>query len=252
MFRVIALYIRQRFNLPLFLLLALFLMLYANGIAWTFINAVACFFYTLALLFWFRLFDDLASSEVDAGKPGRIYTEERAFRQLRILLAPLAIVLLGLTFLWNIRAGIILASYLAIQTAAYGFLFGRGKWRHILPLLKYPVIALLLSILTGSEGAISAGHLLACLSLLPIFILFESLDDPSYRLRGPVVALLLVAAHLLLAPTMHQGWYPVAVAGMVLMTPIVYAHDRMAALRIPYLLMLYFLLLRVTTIIHVI
>lgn len=243
----ILLYIRQRYSSPLFPLLAAFLMLYARGTAWSPAEgAVACLL-TLALLFWFRLYDDLASHRIDAGKPGRVYTEPGACRELRRLVVPLGAVLIACVLLIDPVTGALLAAWMLAQSPAYRFLFGRGVWRPLLPLLKYPVIALLLALGPGrageyGDGAIAPDDALACLALLPAFVLFESLDDPSYRLGRWAPALLLLAAHLLLLPAMGPQLLPLAACGLAFAAALVYAHRRIPGAR--YGVLLYFLLLR--------
>ncbi len=246
MLQTIALYIRQRFSL--FPFLAAFLMLYVNGLRWGIGEAVGCFLYTMVLLFWFRLFDDIASREADAGKPDRIYLQEGPFQQLRRLLIPLAIALMAATFLYHAYAGILLGIWFVLQTLGYRFLCDRDGWRHILPLLKYPVIALLLWFPSGSSAAGSIGEMLVCVSLLPTFVLFESLDDPSYHLRRPVAVVLLVLLHLLLLPTIGPQCYLSVSVGMGLVLLLGYLHGRITIAGGPYLFLLYVLLLRVLSI----
>lgn len=242
----ILLYIRQRYSSPLFPLLAAFLMLYARGFAWSAGDAAMGLFYTLLLLFWFRLYDDLASRAADAGKPGRAYTEPGSYDRLRRVLLPLGLALAACTFLADTGAGIILAAWLLLQGPAYRLLYHRRGWGHLLPLLKYPVLALLLAIFGADSASLAARELPAYLALLPAFILFESLDDPSYHQGKGARGLLLLAAHLLLVPAMSPGFRPVAFAGMALAAIPVYQHGRIPGAR--YIVMLYFLLLRLATI----
>jgi hypothetical protein len=244
MFRTLRTYLHQRFG-PAHLALGAFLVLFANGTRWTIGGGVFAYLYMLALLFWFRLFDDLASSEVDRDKPDRVYTEPHAHRILRRLLVVSGVVLAVATTAYDPRSGTILVVAMVVSVALYRALFARGRWRFVLPLLKYPALAL---VLVSLVGEISLERALACAALLPVFVLFESIDDPALALSRPVAIALVIGAHLLLAPSTAAPIAPVAVGGVAL---VALSGSFVMLRRAPYLLMLYFLLLRLTTLIDV-
>jgi len=237
---VIVTYVRQRFGLAQ-VSVALFLLLFANGARWTWQSAHWAPLYAMALVLWFRLFDDLASRDIDSGKD-RIHTRPEAQSALRATLGVLGALLLALTALRDARAGLLLGALMLVCVAAYRHLFDRGRWRTVLPLTKYPVLALLLML---PVEPIAVERVLACLALLPMFLLFESLDDDEFRVPGIVAALLLVAAHGLLAPAL--GWVIPCVGAAIALTVGTLGH-RWEIPALPYAMMLYFLTLRLVAI----
>ncbi|MBC8145411.1 MAG: hypothetical protein H7X80_07485 [bacterium] len=198
MFSTITTYIRQRFNPALYTMLAAFLMLYANGVEWTLRGAVVSFAFALATLFWFRMFDDVASGAVDQGKPDRIYTEADARRRLSMLLVPFAVILLVATAVVDTQAAAILGAYIIVQIIAYRMLFEREVWRRVLPLLKYPVLATTLYMLVHDAGMLTLSSALSFAALLPIFIAFEIVDDESFVVKWWLLPFVLVVAHALM------------------------------------------------------
>ncbi len=245
MLQSLLLYTKQRFSPVKFPLLALFLLLHAVGQTAMHLQHIYLFVLLLAILYLFRLFDDLASREVDAAKTNRIYTLDAPYRQLLRFCLGYALVLLLLLGMYHLQAGLLLLGFLLLNAAAYYVLFHKGQWRFVLPLLKYPFLCFLMLYMASAPATIASAQALSCLSLLPVFLLFESLSDPEFRLSLFQVVLLFVAAHLLLWFA-YPAWgiYLPVVALAVLF--LLWRHlKRTAAIPYaPYLLLLYFLMVR--------
>ena len=245
MLQSLLLYTKQRFSPVKFPLLALFLLLFAVGQAAMHLQHLFLFVLLLALLYLFRLFDDLASREVDAGKANRIYVQEAPHRQLHQFCLLYALVLLLALALVNLQAGLLLLGFLLLNAAAYYVLFQKGQWRFVLPLLKYPFLCFLILFMFSAPATTASAQALGCLSLLPVFLLFEHLSDPDFRLTTLQAAALFAGAHVLLwlAYPPAAFYLPVmAVAVLVLL----WRHlKRTAAIPYaPYLLLAYFLIMR--------
>ena len=176
-------YLRERFPLwiylPLsgFLALGLMSSLPEHGGGWFFAQTVLLL---LVLLLPLRLLDDLSSIEEDRTRaPERWLCRTEELRFFWILLYGLFLLALCLLLLW----------FGPWNAAGYGALFGalhlwyqvasriRSRSAHGLPpLIKYPVLILLVSSGPGPTGRMWASMVL----VFAAFVIYEILHDPRY------------------------------------------------------------------------
>lgn len=177
--KVLLLYLKQRFKPTIFAGLTLFLILFAVPHPFSKINAIVFVLPVFVFLGILRLYDDLMSYQVDASKPHRIYTHKESRNLLALILAGFTLFcLIVLFFLHPIVAGIA-AVFLMLNDILYRLLFDKGYSRYFLPLIKYPVIVLLLYYLNSIEFSWLIG-LCLMISVFFAFICFEVLDDVSF------------------------------------------------------------------------
>lgn len=140
-------------------------------------------FHVLSLPFVFlflivmRLFDDIASAEVDKAKENRIYTTVCVKNELKRVLIALHLILLGVLSIFDIQRALLLLLFFALNQLLYSFLFKRAKCRYFLPLFKYPFVVFLLNFELSYQ----------LVAVYFAFVIFEMLDDktfPGYLLEG--------------------------------------------------------------------
>ena len=137
-------YIRQRFNISLWFLVAL--MLIAISLKDFTISLVHVYSIPFVLFFLFimRLFDDLASAKIDSDKARRDYTNEVIKKELQIILIISQIVLILFLAFFDTERARNLFIFLVVNSILYYLLFNVSKFRYFLPLLKYPFIIYIL------------------------------------------------------------------------------------------------------------
>jgi len=139
-------YIKQRLNISLWSLLAV--MLIALSLKDFSISLVQ--FYSLPFVIFFlfimRLFDDLASAEIDKGKENRSYTTITTKKELQKYLVTAQLILLSTLAIFDIKRAMYLLAFFILNHFLYYVLFDISKFRYFLPLLKYPFIIFLLSL----------------------------------------------------------------------------------------------------------
>lgn len=240
-------YAEQRFDAPRFLPLVAYLLLYARPYVpnldgnTTFLSIML----VGTLLFCFRLFDDLASWKVDAGKPDRIYTDRNSHAILRNFLIVFSAILIGIIWIFNADAAVALLTFSVFNLIAYSLLFKTWTWRFILPLLKYPFLCFLLYVFFKNE-AISTHEILISASLFPAFLLFEIFDDENFSFKNQVIFSIFLAGNLLLlfaSPASVFGWIFAGI-GVIIFTLILKDTTRFKTL-LPYTILIYFLIVRV-------
>ncbi|MBA3899219.1 MAG: hypothetical protein H0X62_03265 [Bacteroidetes bacterium] len=195
MFKAVSTYTLQRFKPLTFLSLAVFLLLFAHP---GFPKAAdwAILFWLLPLLFVFRLFDDLANKEIDAEKPNRLYTKADEAKKLNTALhIAFALVAIPLLFI-DINISLILTAFYLVNLMVYRLFFKTGNFRFVLPLLKYPLIVFLISLVLGQTAG--PGQFLKAISLIPAFILFEHYDEPEFNIAFFYQAMALILLNLLI------------------------------------------------------
>lgn len=186
-FRVAAQYVSERYPVRVYLPLSFFLtagLFHVDPIsrkASVFVEVLLLF---LALLFPFRLLDDLYSIEEDRLKsPERLLCRLKDLRPFRILLYATAMAdVLLLLFLFEYS---IAEKYIALFWAFHLWyaLSRRIRLRSIqvvFPLLKYPLLVWVLS-----RGAEIERLWVSQLFIFAAFLIHEFLHDPSYQRRLP-------------------------------------------------------------------
>lgn len=137
-------YIKQRINLSVFILLTLFLILISKTQFSLGIDDGLHFILVFAFLFITRLYDDLQSAEEDIIKSDRNYTEEITKQVLikwNILLALLFIILFS--FIDRFQS-IFVILFFVLNHLAYILFRHKNQIKVFLPLLKYSFICLYL------------------------------------------------------------------------------------------------------------
>lgn len=197
-------YLCTRFPVVQFVPLAVFIA--AAGLApappgplseWVMAAALA-----LILVLQFRLWDDIADRERDCeSHPERVICQTRNIKPFLVAALSLT-VLSGLLLAWYHGQNTRSAAYLLLCVTLFAWYRLRptptasGLLNSMLVLLKYPVIAWLIS----TPGAVSDAPLLcSCLfSVYLIFIIFEILDDHRLRQLPGATSSLLACFGLLL------------------------------------------------------
>lgn len=184
-FSLFALYAGERFSLRVYLPLSLFLASAVTAIEpegktwWSFVGVALLF---LLLLFPLRMLDDLSSIEEDRPKhPERLLcrTEDlRSFRNGLHILVPAVSCLLALfSGLWKGIGYALLFCALRLWYVLAPGVPSRLA-RGLLPLVKYPILILLVS-----SGPLRMERTWIPLALvLAAFLLYEVLHDPGYEM----------------------------------------------------------------------
>jgi hypothetical protein len=164
------LYIKQRFNLGIFSLLTLFLLLFSKNQLDFGFEDVFPLFLIFFFLFLMRLYDDIQNSISDSNKKNRIYTDSKVRKNLMIAFALLLVPFLYFVYQYKIELVIYVIAFFIINQSLYFFLFPIGNFKSYLPLLKYPLVCI----------AFSGGYNWACIALFPAMITFETLEDATF------------------------------------------------------------------------
>lgn len=143
MFQSVFTYFYQRVPMVLFLVLATWFGIFMlPWIPWNvLIFSVGIVF---MVLFQLRLFDDLMQYQNDLNKPNRDYTIPEIRKTLWKFWFVNSAVLIFLISWLNPRIGWVYFLLLFINWLAYKMLLNKWLWKSVLPLLKYPVIYLVL------------------------------------------------------------------------------------------------------------
>ena len=156
----------------------------------------------LILVMQFRLWDDIADRERDRiSHPGRVMCQARDIKPFLVVALSLS-VLSGLLLAWYHGQNIRSATYLLLCATLFAWYILRpaptapGLLNSMLVLLKYPVIAWLISTPAADPDA---PLLFSCLfTVYLIFIIFEILDDHILRQLPGSISSLLASFGLLL------------------------------------------------------
>lgn len=163
-------YIRQRFNISLWCLVAI--MLIALSLKEFSISLVHVYSipFVLFFLFTMRLFDDLASAKIDSEEANRDYTNDVTKKELQTILIISQIVLISILAFFDMERAVNLFFFLVFNTILYYLLFNVSKFRHFLPLLKYPFVIYILNL----EPSFNL------IAVYVAFVIFEMLEDPLF------------------------------------------------------------------------
>lgn len=176
-------YIKQRVSIGLWSLVALILIaLSLKDFSITSFELYS-FPFVLFFLLTLRLFDDLASAEIDKGKENRAYTNEATKSELQNYLFVAQLILLVTLSMFDLKRALFLLGFLVVNNLLYITFYTKSKFRYFLPLLKYPFVIFLLSL------DLSFHILFVYLA----FIVFEMLEDqlfPGYLLEEYNIAVI--------------------------------------------------------------
>lgn len=197
--RNFTIYLQQRFNLWLFTALSLYVLLFAKAsFQFEFLDSYQLIF-VLIFLLTMRLYDDLQSTQVDRGKPDRIYTDPKTAKELTLVLAGLLFLFLtGLLFFDRLLA-LYAFLFFSINHIIYLLLFNKNDFRSFLPLLKYPALVWAI-----------AGQLSFNLPALFLgFIVFEAIEDKEFPIRRSFAYFLAAIAFgfLLVELPFQNAWF---------------------------------------------
>jgi hypothetical protein len=139
-------YIRQRFNVLLFIGYSLFLLLFVknnNSINLQDVYNLAFVFFTL---FVFRLQDDLWSAAYDRQHhPTRVYLEENNYRKLLVIAILTTLIYLATLSFYTLVGASVLVVLILVSALLYKTTRTYKAGRVVIPLLKYPVILWILN-----------------------------------------------------------------------------------------------------------
>jgi len=228
------LYIKQRFNLGIFSMLTLFVLLFSKEnlvFGW---EDVLNYFLVFFFLFLMRLYDDLQNAITDSEKKNRIYTETKARKNLNILLAILIIPFVIFTYLCKTELLLYVTAFFVINHVLYLLLFPLRNFKSYLPLLKYPLVSI----------ALLGGFNWICIALFLAMIVFEILEDTEFPIDYIYSYPLAIIAMSLLIPTMHVYYF---ILLLVVLSITLFLISRKTK-ELPYLFLLLFLLTRLITI----
>ena len=160
-------YIKERIDLLSWSALAYALVCFTHGSFWLNGMRLAESFGVFVFLILFRLYDDLANSEIDRHKLQRSYTKDSKTILLKRYFYLLYAGLILLLAFHEARQAILLISFLLLCEICYYVLFSFRKIRLLLPLLKYPFVVLVL----GSQDPY------VIFGLFLIFLIIEYRDE---------------------------------------------------------------------------
>ena len=200
------LYVRTRFNLLLFPALALYLLLFAEGSLDSGEPYFVKYLFAFGMLFLLRLFDDLQNREYDKSKPDRVYTNEADYLMLRRLLYGLAMLFMLLLWIVHPLSGLlVLLIFGVINTWLYRRFLHHPKGQTLLPLLKYPVLVMLIQLFPEGLSSFDLSEAILALSVLPAFILYEADTDQEFSLHTVLRELLFWCTFVLFVPFIAES-----------------------------------------------
>ena len=227
-------YIKQRFSLGLFSLLTIFLLLFSKSkliFEW---EDVSHFFILFFFLFIIRLFDDLQNSVTDSHKKNRVYTGRKARKKLNIALGLLLIIFLYFVYNYNTELFKYVIAFFLINWLLYLLFFPFRNVKNYLPLLKYPMISIIL--LEGFNWA--------SMALFLAMIVFEILEDTEFPIDRKYSYPIGIIAISLLIPTLHLYYFILLLCILSLSIFLITRKTKWT----PYQFLLLFLITRLITI----
>ncbi len=231
-------YLKQRFKWRIFLLLTLFLLLFSKNKLFFGIADIINFVLILFFLLIMRLYDDLQNSVTDRNKSNRIYTSLESKKKLGYILIILMILYLGALTFFNIELAKKMALFFGVNHVLYLILFHYGNFKSYLPLLKYPLLYI---ILNGNFDLTSIALFLAMIE-------FEILDDIDFPLSKKLSYVVACISISLLIPTFNLFYFIVLLFVLAITVFILSKKTK----TIPYLFLLLFLLTRITVLFYAI
>jgi hypothetical protein len=204
MYKTITTYLWQRFGLLVWAGTSVFLLLYASPSFRE--NNLLLPAMLVALILVFRLLDDLQNREADMKKNDRIYTGHAEFVILRIFLLAFSVLLFLLLMIVHPVIAYICLGFFMLNLLLYKLLRTESS-RPIIPLLKYPFFCFLLMLGLRTTMVPGVFEILTALSLLPAFILFESLSDPSFKISRTTALLLFLAGFAVFFTVQGRAYY---------------------------------------------
>lgn len=224
------LYIKQRFNLGIFSMLTLFLLLFSKKnlvFSW---EDVTHYFLVFFFLFLMRLYDDLQNAIIDIDKENRIYTDSKAQKNLKIALVLLVVPFLLLVYQFKTELLTSIILFFIINHLLYQFLFPVRNIKSYLPLLKYPLISMAL---LGEFNGV-------CIALFLALIVFEILEDAQFPIERKYAFPLAIIAMILLIPSMHIYYFILLLVVLSITLSLISRKTKGS----PYLFLLIFLFTR--------
>ncbi len=191
-------YINQRYNLWLFSGLSLYMILFIGDSPFNLELALRQFLFLIIANLSLRLFDDLRQWKFDLHKPNRIYTNPKNLKSLYGYLWLLIVLGLWLASLLNWHAFFIFSAFLLLNLIIYNGLLNVGKIHTLLPLLKYPILLLLLLISKTNNQAFGVVELCAITSFFLAFIRVESEQDNNFIFNTNQTQVLKILSFILL------------------------------------------------------
>lgn len=228
------LYIKQRFNLGIFSLLTLFLLLFSKNRLHFSPEDISHFFLILFFLFLMRLYDDIQNSITDSHKKNRIYTESKARKNLILVFAILLVPFLYFVIQCKTDLLKYVIIFFLINQLLYLFLFSVHYVKSCLPLLKYPLVSI----------ALLGEYNWACIAIFPAMIVFEILEDAQFPIVKKYVYSIATIAVSLLFLSFDIKYFIILLFTLPLTLVLIARKTKWT----PYLFLLMFLLTRLITI----
>lgn len=228
------LYIKQRFNLGIFSMLTLFLLLFSKNKLHFSTQDVSHFFLILFFLFLMRLYDDLQNAITDSHKENRIYTDSKARKKLSIILVILLVPFLYFVYQFYTELLQYVILFFLINQLLYLFLFPVGNFKSYLPLLKYPLVSI----------ALMGEFDWVCIALFPAMIVFEVLEDAQFPIVKKNVYYIAIIAMSMIFVSLDVKYLIL----LLFLLPIALLLIARKTKWTPYLFLLLFLITRLITI----
>ena len=229
-------YLKERFNIFVWGALAFFMLMFSkNEISF---NKTDGFTY-LFLLFFFlitRLYDDLLNTNADRGKPNRSYTEEKHSKTLTFFLIGISAVYILALFFYDSNLANLALIFLVGNHLLYIVLYKIWKFKHFLPLLKYPLIFI----------ALNGQFSIVAISLFLTFVVYEIMDDADFPIAKPYACILTIAAFALLLENLPIKHFIL----FILLAIASFATVIINKKYFPYIFLLLYLFSRLISLIH--
>ncbi len=229
-------YLKERFNIFVWGALALFLLLFSKHQISLNKTDAYMYFFLLFFLLITRLYDDLLNADADKDKPNKSYTEEKHTKTLLFFLIGISAIFISLLFFYEANLANLALIFLIGNHLLYLILYKTWKFKHFLPLLKYPLIFIAL------HGQFS----IVAISLFLAFMVYEIMDDKDFPISKPYACLLTIAAFALLLenlPIKHLVLF-------ILLAVASFATVVINRKYFPYIFLLLYLFSRLISLIH--
>ena len=222
------LYLKQRFSIALFLSLAIYLFCFSTehlSLHW---HSIAVIGFILLCLLSLRLYDDLQQVEYDQDKPNRAYTQKEHHKSLNYYLALIIIICLGISYLLNHTSFILLISFYGFNHILYKLLIRRAPLNTLLPLVKYPLLILIIIGIYHGNLQFSLKDFAFSITIFFSFIRMESIQDETFILSEPQTRIFHAMSIILLLPfiptiSMQLTAFALLVAGLLLSSKRMFA-----------------------------
>ncbi len=173
-------YLRQRFQPPRLIILAIFIFLFSRPAPEFKTGSFISFVLLMGFLLVFRLYDDLMQADNDRGKPDRNYTDPAERKTLFYYLICFFCLLSGIAFYVSNYLALLFFCFITVNHLLYILCITNKIGAGLLPLLKYPFVFFLLQFSDFSTLTIGEHIVLPALSLFLAFVAFESMEDKTF------------------------------------------------------------------------